>query len=100
MVSWQDITKLKLYKLKSLVLPWRMELVRNDGSVVTSGGVTIPEAAVALFSTAGYGRIPPRNLASLIVKRFGTETPYNQLFYVLSRDRSKFVYGKYQALDS
>lgn len=100
--DWDSISDIKLWQTDHPTIPWSMELVRTDGSIVTAANVNIPEAAVALFSTAGFGRIPPRNLAALIWKRFKDRMhtySYAKLYEVLSNDKSKFLQGKYQELD-
>lgn len=97
--NWNTIRDLELWKTDHPTVPWSMKLIRVDGSVVTGANHNIPEAAVALFSTAGFGRIPPRNLAMLMSKYFSDrimEQPYRQLYEVLSTDKSKFLTGKYQ----
>ena len=70
---WRDIKELEIYKqnLCTPTLPYKLRLVRTDGSEVTSGGCNLAEAAVALFSTAGLGRIPPKRIGMLIDQHFG-----------------------------
>ena len=70
-MSWLEIKELESYKYPvTPTLPYKLRLVRNDGSVVTSGGCNLAEAAVALFSTAGLGRIPPKRIGMLIEQHF------------------------------
>lgn len=98
-IDWYSIIDIKLWQTDHPTVPWSMELVRTNGSVVTSAGVDIPEAAVGLFSTAGFGRIPPKNLAVLIIARFKdviTRYPYNLLYDALSKDKGRFIKDKYQ----
>jgi hypothetical protein len=69
---WRDIKELESYDLPfTPTLPYKLRLVRNDGTEVTSGGCNLAEAAVALFSTAGLGRIPPKRIGMLIAQHFG-----------------------------
>ena len=80
---WKDIKELEVYAGNDTpTLPFKLRLVRNDGSVVTSGGCNLAEAAVTLFSTAGLGRIPPKRIAILIAQNFGERMghePYQAL---------------------
>jgi hypothetical protein len=111
--NWNTIKKLNLWKVNQLNLPYRMSLERVDGSIVMAGGINVPETAVSLFATAHiplasgdlipeFGRIPPRNLAVLIAKHFKNRMssyPYDEIYNKLSKDKSKFLQGKYQELD-
>lgn len=97
--SFYNILDLNLWQVNQPNLPWRMSLTRQNGSVVTSGGINIPEAAVSLFSTAGFGRIPPKNLAKIIMTRFidsVSNYPYTVLCKALLKDKGKFIKDKYQ----
>jgi hypothetical protein len=80
---WQDIKELEVnYHGYTPTLPFKLTLVRNDDSVVTSGGYNLAEAAVTLFSTAGLGRIPPKRIGVLIAQKFGgriDREPYGDL---------------------
>lgn len=97
--GWDTIRDIRLRETGYLTVPWLMELVRVDGSIVTSANVNIPETAVGLFSTAGFGRIPPKNLAVLIAAKFKDRIahyPYNKLCDALSKDKGRFIKNKYQ----
>lgn len=82
-MSWRNVCCLTLgIKVFDNVLPIRMSLTRTNGSTVTSGGLSIPEAAVTLFSTAGLGRVPPPILAERLKNLFRNqylEEPYKEI---------------------
>lgn len=86
-MTWKDIKVLELVENHPGLLPVRMLLRRIDGSVVTSGGVSIADAAVVLFSTAGLGRFPPKILAKKLFELFTNrlhESPYPTLIKKLA----------------
>ena len=97
--SLNNIVSVQLWKTKQPNLPYRMQLQRRGGSIVTSGGINVAEAAVTLFSTckagAEFGRIPPRNLAALLRKRFSNGSA-NDICDILASDKSRFIENKYQ----
>lgn len=84
---WQDIQDLELVENHSGSLTVRMLLRKVDGSIVTSGGVSIVDAAVVLFSTAGLGRFPPKILARKLCELFAhrlCQSPYLTLIKKLA----------------
>ena len=79
---WKDIQNLELVENYPRPLPVRMLLKRVDGSIVTSGGVNVDDAAVVLFSTAGLGRFPPNVLAKKIMETFRNRLK-SQAYHIL-----------------
>lgn len=68
-MQWYDIERVEIEKTNNKVMPVRMKMIRDNKSVVTSGGYSVAGAAVTLFSTAGLGRHLPRDLARMLKKK-------------------------------
>jgi len=72
-----DVKKVEIKVLGVTIVPVRLKLIRENGTVVTSADYTIADAAVTLFSTAGLGRHSPRALADIASKKFGDRSTEN-----------------------
>lgn len=69
--EWEIIKTIVCRKLSEGLIPFRLALHRVDGSVVTAGGWSWTEAAVALFSTADLGRFTPYSIGTVCVNELG-----------------------------
>jgi hypothetical protein len=84
---WNDIENIEIEVLENVLVPVHMTLTWNSGGVVTSAGWSISDAAVLLFSTAGFGRHAPRALNNKIERMLGDSIDkkwVNTLISVLS----------------
>lgn len=68
-MQWYNIEKIEIEETSEKLVPMRMKMTRRDGSVVTSAGQSVGDAAVVLFSTAGLGRYTPKDLAKMLKKK-------------------------------